>query len=174
MNCVEYQDAARSTAVYPNKLEFLYPALGLAGEAGELCDKIARDASSDEILKELGDVLWYVANVALDCGLLLHLVAEDDDWHKIDPIFAINMPAELAKHVGVVCEMAKKTARDDGGTVTEERREKVRDGLHGVLRTLAGMVIPWGFSLKDAAEANIAKLKSRQSRGVLKGSGDNR
>lgn len=174
MNCVEYQDAARSTAVYPNKVEFLYPSLGLAGEVGELCEKLGRDDPCDEIMKEVGDVLWYVANVALDCGLLLHLVAEEDDFDKITPLFAINMPGELATHAGKVCEMAKKAARDDGGEISDERREKVREGLRDVLRTLVGICIPWDFTLTKAADRNIEKLKSRQERGVLKGSGDNR
>ena len=68
-----YQDAAETTAIYPNKGDNLYyPALGLAGEAGEVCEKIKKimrdqkgfltDENEDEIAKELGDVLWYVAN----------------------------------------------------------------------------------------------------------------
>ena len=60
---------------------FLEKILGLAGEAGEAADKvkkILRDkggyASTEdrkELIKELGDVLWYVANVAryLDADL---------------------------------------------------------------------------------------------------------
>ena len=175
MNLVKYQDDARSTAIYPNSVEFLYPALGLAGEAGELCEKIAEDAEDTEIIKEIGDVLWYVANVALDCGILMHTIFEGlDDFDQIEPIIEINMAAALAKNVGIVCEMAKKAARDDGGNVTDARREKVREALRAVLGTLAGVCAPWEFNLSQCAETNIAKLKSRQERGVLGGSGDNR
>lgn len=74
MNFDKYQRKAVGTAIYPNQGDNLYyPALGLAGEAGEVCDKIKkimRDSGGVptkdqklEILKELGDVLWYVANL---------------------------------------------------------------------------------------------------------------
>lgn len=77
----EYQKIARSTAVYDNDLGAIYTALGLAGEAGEVVEhikKMVRDNSRiptperrEAIKKELGDVLWYVANLAadLDIGL---------------------------------------------------------------------------------------------------------
>ena len=53
-----------------------YPALGLAGEAGEVADKVKkifRDNQDDarfkgEIAKEIGDVLWYCAALADDLG----------------------------------------------------------------------------------------------------------
>ena len=69
------------TAVDLKSPGFLEKILGLAGEAGEAADKvkkILRDkggyASTEdraELIKELGDVLWYVANVAryLDADL---------------------------------------------------------------------------------------------------------
>ena len=82
MNFDEYQRKAVGTAIYPNQGDNLYyPALGLASEAGEVCDKIKKimrdcdgiptDEQEMEILKELGDVLWYVANLCeeLDCDM---------------------------------------------------------------------------------------------------------
>jgi len=82
-----YQDAAETTAIYPNKGDNLYyPALGLAGEAGEVCEKIKKimrdqkgfltDENEDEIAKELGDVLWYVANLANEINRNLSEIAE--------------------------------------------------------------------------------------------------
>ena len=80
----KYQERASATAIYDNKFSVLYPALGLAGEAGEVADKvkkIIRDNKSlveekEGIAKELGDVLWYVNAIARDIGYSLEEVAE--------------------------------------------------------------------------------------------------
>ena len=82
----EYQELAETTAVYPTSYTLIYPALGLAGETGEVVEKVkklVRDSNmiADEkfaegIKKELGDVLWYVAILARDCGLKLDDIAQ--------------------------------------------------------------------------------------------------
>jgi NTP pyrophosphatase (non-canonical NTP hydrolase) len=82
----EYQSLSRRTAEYPRAAWLAYPALGLAGEAGELAEH-AKKAIRDEggevsaarrtaMAKELGDVLWYVAQLASELGLDLDLVAQ--------------------------------------------------------------------------------------------------
>lgn len=84
----DYQRGARTTAIYPGKGEgnWIYPALGLAGETGEICEKIKKcirddggrmtDERRDLLRKELGDVLWYLATLATELGLDLQDVAE--------------------------------------------------------------------------------------------------
>jgi len=85
MKMNEYQEAAGKTAVFPSDPSLegvaIYPVLGLAGETGELVEKFKkgiRDGSFDRsgALKELGDVLWYVAAVATAMGVDLQSVAE--------------------------------------------------------------------------------------------------
>jgi len=82
-----YQGKAEETAVYPNKGDNLYyPALGLAGEAGEVCEKIKKiyrdkkgivsKKDKEELAKELGDVLWYVATLASEIDVCLSDIAE--------------------------------------------------------------------------------------------------
>jgi NTP pyrophosphatase (non-canonical NTP hydrolase) len=83
MNINTYQQEAAKTAIYSNKL--IYPTLGLAGEAGEIANKvkkILRDNSGDleedvrqNLISELGDVLWYVAALATDLKTELSEVA---------------------------------------------------------------------------------------------------
>ena len=87
MEMNSYQDAARKTAAYPDVgLNPIYPTLGLTGEAGEVADKVKKvirdrkgvfDADTREAIKlELGDVLWYVAQLASELGYEMDEVAE--------------------------------------------------------------------------------------------------
>ena len=93
MNFSEYQKESRSTARYPIIGEsFVYPTLGLVGEAGELAEKVKklfRDKDiqttkvvsvedKEEIKKELGDVLWYLTQIATEFELDLNTIAEDN------------------------------------------------------------------------------------------------
>ncbi|BCZ89178.1 hypothetical protein TthAA37_09990 [Thermus thermophilus] len=86
MTLEEYQKEAQKTALYPEAYRLVYPALGLAGEAGELANKVKKvlrdhgghlsEEAREAILAELGDVLWYVAQVATDLGESLEAVAQ--------------------------------------------------------------------------------------------------
>ena len=86
MTFEEYQKEAQKTALYPEAYRLVYPALGLAGEAGELANKVKkvlrhhrrrlREEAREAILAERGDVLWYVAQVATDLGESLEAVAQ--------------------------------------------------------------------------------------------------
>jgi NTP pyrophosphatase (non-canonical NTP hydrolase) len=108
MQLSDYQRQSRQTAEYPREAWLAYPALGLAGEAGE------------------------------------------------------------------VAEHAKKAIRDDGGTVGEERKAAMSKELGDVLWYVAQLATELGLDLDRIAEENLAKLLSRQRRGVLSGSGDER
>lgn len=76
----EYQKRARETAVYQPTMRKLYPALGLAGEVGEFCNKLKKHYRDGidivGIDKELGDILWYLAQCATDFGFDLSTIAE--------------------------------------------------------------------------------------------------
>jgi NTP pyrophosphatase (non-canonical NTP hydrolase) len=104
----EYQRLSRRTAAYPREAWLAYPALGLAGETGE-----------------------------------------------------------LAEH-------AKKAIRDDAGTLTAERRAAMARELGDVLWYLSQLASELELDLNAIAEENLSKLLSRQRRGVLSGSGDER
>jgi NTP pyrophosphatase (non-canonical NTP hydrolase) len=76
----EYQEEAVSTAIFPKQYKLIYPALGLAGETGEVVEKVkkyVRDGALDKeaLAKELGDVLWYLANMADNIGYSLSDIA---------------------------------------------------------------------------------------------------
>lgn len=89
MTLNEYQEAARKTAIYPNQgNNIVYPTLGLCGEAGEVAEKIKKVIRDEEgavtpekaleLRKEIGDVLWYVANLALEIGCTLETIGEEN------------------------------------------------------------------------------------------------
>jgi NTP pyrophosphatase (non-canonical NTP hydrolase) len=88
MELSEYQRRSRSTARYPRTDSLTYPALGLAGEAGEFADhakKVIRDDRGvltperrEAMSKELGDVLWYVAQLATELDLELEQIAREN------------------------------------------------------------------------------------------------
>jgi NTP pyrophosphatase (non-canonical NTP hydrolase) len=82
-----YQQRSRATARYPGAgANPIYPTLGLCGEAGEVADKVKkvmRDQNgvfTPEVIAalqlELGDVLWYVAQLATELGLELDQIAQ--------------------------------------------------------------------------------------------------
>jgi NTP pyrophosphatase (non-canonical NTP hydrolase) len=86
MEMNDYQRLSRETAIYPTLGHpIVYPALGLAGEAGEVAEKVKKAMRDDGLVilperkelikKELGDVLWYVAQVATEAGLTLEEIA---------------------------------------------------------------------------------------------------
>jgi NTP pyrophosphatase (non-canonical NTP hydrolase) len=108
MDLADYQRRSRRTAAYPREAWLSYPALGLAGEAGE------------------------------------------------------------------VAEHAKKAIRDDGAAITDERREALAKELGDVLWYVAQLATELELDLDEIARANLEKLLSRQRRGVLSGSGDER
>ena len=82
----EYQKLSKRTAIYPNKgNNFVYITLGLVGEAGEIAEKVKKvfrdnngkmDKERKEIIKkEMGDVLWYMAQLSTELGFSLDEVA---------------------------------------------------------------------------------------------------
>jgi len=86
MTFADYQQRSRATAVYPGAGDnLLYPTLGLCGEAGEVAEKVKKMVRDDAgvltperreaLAKELGDVLWYVAQVATEADLDLDVIA---------------------------------------------------------------------------------------------------
>lgn len=88
-----YQRDALQTADYPNKgKNMVYPALGLAGEAGETAEKVkkmwrnlgvtdANHLNTEQklaIIKEMGDCLWYLAALAEELSVDLSFVATEN------------------------------------------------------------------------------------------------
>jgi NTP pyrophosphatase (non-canonical NTP hydrolase) len=104
----QYQFEATKTVIYPQEYKVMYPALGLASEAGEVAGKV------------------------------------------------------------------KKLYRDKGGVLSTEDAKELAKEIGDICWYLAALAEDIGYQLGDIAQMNIDKLKDRQERGVLQGSGDNR
>jgi len=86
----EYSDFVWAFASYPERdNNLVYPALGMAGESGEVAEKVKKlwrnegqtgaaslsEQKKQELVKEIGDVLWYVNAMARELGVPLEEVA---------------------------------------------------------------------------------------------------
>lgn len=87
MEFSEYQKQSRKTAIYPSiGFSFVYPAFGLAGESGEVLEKLKKvlrdkngiidQETKEQLEKEIGDVLWYISNLSTELKIDLNEVAE--------------------------------------------------------------------------------------------------
>ena len=95
MNFNDYKQKSRKTAKYPAiGHPVIYPALGLVNEAGEVAGKIKKvfrdkdgqinEETRSALKAELGDVLWYVAQVCTELGLSMDEVAA----YNIDKLYS--------------------------------------------------------------------------------------
>ena len=95
MNFTDYQTKSRKTAKYPPiGHPLIYPTLGLTNEAGEVAGKVKKifrdkagvigEAEREALKGELGDVLWYLAQVCTELNLSLDEVAE----HNIEKLYS--------------------------------------------------------------------------------------
>ncbi|MBI2550735.1 nucleoside triphosphate pyrophosphohydrolase family protein [Candidatus Uhrbacteria bacterium] len=95
MTLDEYQQQSRKTALYPQVgSNVTYPTLGLAGETGEVAEQIKKMLRDDggvmtpqrreAVKKELGDVMWYIAQISSELGFSL----EDVAWTNLQKLFS--------------------------------------------------------------------------------------
>lgn len=86
MNANDYQRSCAKTAIYPEADGVIYTILGLTNEAGELAGKYKKYLRDDaewavvreQLMAELGDVLWYAAMVAHELGFKLSDVMQQN------------------------------------------------------------------------------------------------
>jgi NTP pyrophosphatase (non-canonical NTP hydrolase) len=84
----EYQVKSSLTAIFPKESALEYLCLGLVSEAGEVAGKIKKIIRDDkskiteerknEIASELGDVLWYLAQLSLELNIPLSTIANQN------------------------------------------------------------------------------------------------
>lgn len=97
------------------------------------------------------------------------IISTDDELKdRLHWVLGINGEA------GEIAEKTKKIIRDKKGVMNDHDREDLGKEIGDVLWYLAVFANHLGLSLEDIATTNLEKLASRQKRGKLTGSGDNR
>jgi len=174
MNYKEYSEQAISTAIYPGKgNNIIYPVLGLVGETGEVCEKFFITANADELLKELGDVFWYVNAICYEVDIDFNKVVIDRlcvNGIGITKKWLMQLSICVAK----IAEKTKKLIRDGNGAVTDDYKKFIEEQIGAVVSTLIVICDNSNVNVDDVLQKNIDKLFSRKERGKLQGSGDNR
>lgn len=178
-----YRELAMRTAVYPKSARVQYPALMLAGEAGEAAEKLVEFEPGGDpggLLAELGDVLWNAAALTRDLEAreawmslpLAELEAAVDDvplsLAMLRLVAAATAPAERYG------KLLRDGGFGSGGGLPAPAAGIMLASARDTVLHLAACARAVGASLEGVARANVAKLASRFERGVIHGSGDDR
>lgn len=190
MDLKEYQAAARSTAIYreSESATMIYPALGLVGECGEVAEKIKKSIRDDDgemlperkdaIKKELGDVMWYCANVCCDTDhdlLMIYEMKCASITHKIRGLTLPRMVLHMNRHASLAAHLLEKWCYIyDQQLIERDRFIELPSHLTHIVTCVEEMSIRCGFTIEEVCVNNIEKLLSRLRRGKIKGSRDDR
>lgn len=129
---------------------------------------------TDNVLKEAGDVYWYVAAVADALNVPLSTIFES---------YAGGFPISHSRGITVIqitglssdiAGVLKKAIRDNDGFVTEAAHEQIKRALGGIIILLGALTVFFGSTPHAVTAKNLNKLADRKKRGVLQGSGDAR
>lgn len=165
MTFEEYQkEAVKFRTESANNEEYL--TLGLIEEVGEAAGKLAkrrRDGVWDEkaFIKELGDILWFVANLAdyYDKYKDTNLSVKLKECFKQDAFVVL---------FGNTYQMIK---------IADYAVGAVKVGCYcfiDLISAVCDLAGCYGYTLEQVAAINLAKLRDRAARGQIQGNGDER
>lgn len=172
MNITEFQEMSKATAIYPNQgtvVGSMYCTLGLVGELAELEHALNAldlgELAGDNVIKESGDVMWYLSQLATEFDITL----EEHSPASSPPQTAVTSA------LGNICELVKKYFRDGGEDYDMNALSSALEyNIKGIIHVVQDMLYSNDIDLSVVMQTNIDKLQSRMSRGKLGGSGDNR
>jgi hypothetical protein len=190
MDLATYQKQSRTVAIYleQENSRMIYPAMGLIGECGEVADKVKKLIRDDNgqmtqdrkaaVAKELGDVMWYCANVCCDTNNNLS-ISYGMRGHGISqqirqlPLFRIVIC--LHKNASKIANMLDKWYYEDNCDINQSHRyTDISFYLSFVVACVEEIAKHCDCTLEEVYSANIKNLLGRKNRGTLKGDGDDR
>lgn len=190
MNLAKFQKQARTTAIYPNiGNNMLYPILGLLGECGEVCEKVKKldrddngimtDERRTAIAKELGDVIWYVANLCSEIGAELNMIYSMRGFRATNHTRGFNLQ-RITLHLffcatAVAREIESWYYNYNSAPCQYPHYANTTTHLSSVLQCIAEIAHhTCNMSLEEICIINLKKLLSRKNRDTLTGEGDER
>lgn len=164
----EYQKATETTEIRPQtatvNLRLMCSICGLMEEVEELeaITQYTEDKTAiPSMIKEAGDVLYYVASIARETGIDLESIAHRELKHNIPKMLPL--------------KLLKKTYRDMDGVMSHAYKEQLWDYLKNLLHYIRRVCIDdCRVPIETVMETNIDKLQDRLKRGVIQGDGDTR
>lgn len=172
----EYELMCAKTAIYPEEVAAPYLALGLCSEAAEL-----NFATNHEFDKELGDCQWYICRLANQYNYNFNDIVVDASYITstlYDATVELDyFVQKLSTEAGIIAGYVKKQLRDGKNWTGEEREEyrrKIKSALVKCVSVSIYLARVRKVGYDTILKKNSEKLLSRQARGKLSGSGDNR
>lgn len=182
----------RSIGAPPDRTLFF--ALGMAGESGEVVDKIKKIMRSDYDLKsqsegiilELGDVLWYLANYAHECRVKLSQIAaisehvnrlEENHSYEKWPLTTSKLAIlslRLDKFVAVFSSNESLSPLSGQSSPSPVNGDGLVFWMGMIFHVIEQIGFELGADIALICAKNEAKLLDRDRRGTNRGDGDNR
>lgn len=156
MHFYEYRHLAQRTsnASLTKAEHVINGALGLCGESGEVADLVCMNPTAEQkaaVVEELGDVLWYCAELATWLELEPAIPGEGEEWGRVHGALGLCVAASsIADHV--------KKAYMQGHPVS---KTTIASRLYTVFRIVSELSALVGSTSSDVMAQNIDKLRKR-------------
>ena len=165
MNFKEYTVLAKRTITYDSDEKLLFCSMaGLLGEYGEWLEHMENASNKSLIIKECGDICWYLA-------ILVDYLKLDLNVTAVSPYFSLEHNG--FQTISLIQEVMKKMVRDNPTWYPDEiQKGKLELLFSSLLAGVQNVCLIEQVNFSDVLHQNIEKLADRAKRGVLKGSGD--
>lgn len=180
MDIEHYQKFVNKTAFFPKSSQgrnLSYLVMGIVEEVGEIFEFIVKKETLNEnkyileqTIKESGDLLWYITAICNEINFSLERLMQYTKVKKNKHISNNSLLIYLGNLSGAV----KKMIRDDNEKITDKKSDLIINNLCYILIFVLQLCDENNVKFKVVLEINAKKIKDRQKRGTLKGSGNDR
>ena len=144
------------------KFPFHYFAHGIIEECGEVFEEIENGSDNQIILKELGDVLWYVTAFCIETEISI-------EWRELDHDVQIH---NLMLNASRLSGRVKKSMRKDKSL--QDFIPAMTIHLQNIINDVSAICSKYNTTIFKVSELNIKKLTKRAKLGTIRGDGNNR